>query len=344
MATELENLVELQDVDLELARLRAQLAAIPETLKRIDAQLATARKRVEDIRVAIKAGEGEKRQHEQDIRSLNEMIVKFRGQSSSIKNNEQYKALLSEIAHAEAEIAGHEEKIIEVLVKSDALQVELAAAEAALKAESVEIDRQKQAAEKLGDADREAIARGQERSRKLRAGVDETLLASYDRVLRSRGRALAELIDHRCTACQVMVRPQTLSLVRAADEIVHCDSCGRLLYYIPEHNVKTASANATGITHQAEREWMFVPSMGAKGAFVVFINHKGSATMKAYDAVTGDVIARRVEKNAICASIFAEEIRDARNLFVDEHNLDEQYKERLPQDILDDLRHQLPNV
>jgi predicted nucleic acid-binding Zn-ribbon protein len=344
MPTDLEQLVELQRVDLELARLNAQLAAIPKTIARIDAQLAAARKRVEEARAAIKAGETAKRQYEQEIQSLNEKILKFRGQSSSIKNNEQYKALLSEIAHAEGEIATFEEKILELMLNADSLQSQLHAAEAALKAESAEIELQKAAAEKAGEADRTAAAQAREQSQALRKGVDETLLATYDRILKSRGYAVAEVLEHRCTACQVMLRPQVLSNIRAAQEVVHCDSCGRMLYYLPEHNVKTSAANATGIAHQAEREWMFVPSMGSNGAFAVFINHKGNATMKAYDAVTGEAIARRVEKNAICRKIFAEEIRDARNLFVDESNLEDKYKEQLPPEVLDDLRHQLPKA
>ena len=344
MPTDLEKLVELQAVDLELARLNAQLATIPKTIARIDAQLATARKRVEDARAAIKAGDTAKRQHEQEIQSLNDKILKFRGQSSSIKNNEQYKALLSEIAHAEGEIAGFEEKILEVMMNADSLQSQLAAAEAALKAESAEVERQKIEAEKAGEADRAAAAKAQASSQSLRKGVDDTLLATYDRILKSRGYAVAEVLDHRCTACQVMLRPQVLSNMRAAQEVVHCDSCGRMLYYMPEHNVKTSAINATGIAHQAEREWMFVPSLGANGAFAVFINHKGNATMKAYDAMTGEAIARRVEKNAICQKIFADEMRDARNLFVDEANLEEKYKEQLPPEVLDDLRHQLPKA
>ena len=140
-----------------------------------------------------------------------------------------------------------------------------------------------------------------------------------------------------------MLRPQVLSNVRAAQEVILCDSCGRMMYYVPEHNVKTSAENLTGISHQAEREWMFVPSMGTKGAFVVFINHKGNATMKAYDATTGAAIAKRVEKNAVCQRIFADEIRDARNLFVDEV-LEDKYKEQLPPEVLEDLRHQLPKA
>ena len=342
MLTDLENLVELQKADLELARLNTQLEAIPKTIARIEAQLAASRKRVEDARAAIKAGESAKRGFEQEVGSLNEKIAKFRSQSSSVKTNEQYKALLSEIAHAEGEIAGYEEKILGVMVNADSLQSQLAAAEAALKSESVEVERQKTEATREADTQRAAAAQAQARSRELRKQMDDSLLATYDRVLKSRGFAVAEVLEHRCTACQVLLRPQVLSNIRAGQEVVHCDSCGRILYYVPEHNVKTVATNATGIAHQAEREWMFVPSLGSNGAFAVFINHKGNATMKAYDAVSGEAIVRRVEKNAVCRSIFADEIRDARNLFVDEANLEDKYKERLPPEVLDDLRHQLP--
>lgn len=327
---------------MELSRLNAQLEAMPKTIARIDAQLATARKRVEDSRAAIKAGESAKRQHEQEIRSLNEKIDKFRGQSSSVKNNEQYKALLSEIAHAEGAIGNCEEKILEIMLNADQLQSQLTAAEAALKTETAEVERQKAEAQKAGEADRAAADSARTRGQELRSSVDENLLATYDRILKSRGHAMAEVMEHRCNACQVMLRPQVFSNIRAGQNVVQCDSCGRILYYLPEHNVKVESANNSGIAHQAEREWMFVPSLGSNGAFAVFINHKGNATMKAYDAVTGEAIARRVEKNAICEKIFAEEIRNARNLFVDEADLEEKYKEQLPPEVLDDLRHQLP--
>jgi len=88
---------------------------------------------------------------------------------------------------------------------------------------------------------------------------------------------------------------------------------------------------------------MFVPELGTSGAFAVFSNHRGNATMKAYDAVTGEAIAHRVEKNATYQSIFASELRNARNLFVDQAGVENKFKEQLPQEFLEDLRHQLPN-
>ena len=39
--------------------------------------------------------------------------------------------------------------------------------------------------------------------------------------------------DGKCTACNVMLRPQTYNDVRANDRVIACDSCGRILYYVP---------------------------------------------------------------------------------------------------------------
>jgi hypothetical protein len=49
-----------------------------------------------------------------------------------------------------------------------------------------------------------------------------------------------------------------------------------------------------------------------------------------------------VEKNSLCRQIFAEEMRDARNLFVDDATLEDTHKEQLPLEVLEDMRHQLP--
>ena len=36
-----------------------------------------------------------------------------------------------------------------------------------------------------------------------------------------------------CSACHVRLRPQVFQLVRQNDSIIQCDSCQRILYYIP---------------------------------------------------------------------------------------------------------------
>lgn len=47
------------------------------------------------------------------------------------------------------------------------------------------------------------------------------------------GVAVAEARNGACVACLMTLRPQVMSQVRRADEIVTCDNCNRILYYVP---------------------------------------------------------------------------------------------------------------
>ena len=50
---------------------------------------------------------------------------------------------------------------------------------------------------------------------------------------RRAGIAIAEAKDGICVVCHVRMRPQVFNDVRKNTQIVQCDSCNRILYYIP---------------------------------------------------------------------------------------------------------------
>src|SRR5262249_61919331 len=70
-----------------------------------------------------------------------------------------------------------------------------------------------------------------------RPGVREDLLRHYERVSKFRGSGIAEVRDHKCMGCQVMLRPQTYNEVRSGKETVVCDSCQRILYFNPKEEL-----------------------------------------------------------------------------------------------------------
>ncbi len=45
--------------------------------------------------------------------------------------------------------------------------------------------------------------------------------------------AVAEARDGICTICHVRLRPQVFNPVRRNDEILQCDNCNRILYFVP---------------------------------------------------------------------------------------------------------------
>ena len=56
----------------------------------------------------------------------------------------------------------------------------------------------------------------------------------YERVRKGRkGVAVAEVVEGRCTACYILLRPQYFQDVKRTESILFCESCQRILYYNP---------------------------------------------------------------------------------------------------------------
>ena len=234
MNPELQKLMELQQVDARIAALRAEVAALPKEVAAIEAKLAGSKAKVETAQTSIKTDEGARRKHESDIKDQQEKISKYRDQSLKVKTNQEYKALLTEIEHAEKEIARLEDKILEIMVAADTRKETLKQAEATLKADTAENEKEKEHARKQTAEDEKALAELTEQRKQLRGGIDDDTLRHYDRVLKLRGSALAAVHDDQmCSVCRVILRPQVYQDVMKGEEILACDSCQRILYFVP---------------------------------------------------------------------------------------------------------------
>lgn len=234
MTSDLQNLIELQQIDSQIAALRAEIAALPKHVAAIEAKLAGSKAKVEVALAAGKADEGARRKHESDIQDQQQKISKYRDQSLNVKTNEEYRALMHEIQFAETAIAKLEDKILEIMVAADSRKEALKKAEAELKADTAENEREKEDARQRRAADENALAELTVKRDALRVGVSENMLYHYDRVLKSRGTALAAVYENEmCSACAVLLRPQVFQEVMSNEQFMTCDYCKRILYYVP---------------------------------------------------------------------------------------------------------------
>ncbi len=229
MNPDLARAIELERTDREIARLRQEVAALPARVAAIEQKLAASKAHLEAARAAIKNGEAQRRKHEADIQGQQQKISKYRDQSLEVKTNEQYRALLHEIQFAERAIREAEDRILELMVGAEEQDKLARAAEAELKAETAEIEKEKAAARAITAEDEKQLAVWNAKRDELRKGMDPGVLAHYDRVLKLRGSAVAQARDHKCMACNVMLRPQTYNDVTSNEQVIMCDSCGRIL-------------------------------------------------------------------------------------------------------------------
>jgi hypothetical protein len=72
----------------------------------------------------------------------------------------------------------------------------------------------------------------------------------YERVRKARkGIGVAEVIDGRCSACNLALRLQLFQELKRGDEIMACENCQRILYYNPPVKLE----DLTGETAQVAR-------------------------------------------------------------------------------------------
>jgi predicted nucleic acid-binding Zn-ribbon protein len=235
MNSDLQNLIELEKVDRETARLSDEVSALPKRIAEIEHKLSDAKAQVEQAKNAIRMQDSRRRQHESEIQSLQSKISKFRDQSLDVKTNEQYKALMHEIQFAEQEIRKNEDKILEIMEGNELLERQVKATESELKTQSAAVEKEKSEARILTEQDEKKLAELKAERLRLREGIGEGALATYDRVARARKTGLAEARSQLCGACHVMLRPQTWNDLKSAEKLITCESCGRILYYDPAH-------------------------------------------------------------------------------------------------------------
>jgi len=255
MTSDLKNLIDLQQIDAQIASLRAEIAALPRHVAEIEKKLAGSKAKVEAAQAAAKADEAARKKHESDIQDQQQKISKYRDQSLNVKTNQEYRALMDEIKFAEEKIAASEDKILEIMVAADGRKETQKKAEAELKADTAENEHEKEEARRRTAADEKELVELASRRDALRSGISEDVLRHYDRLLKLRGSGLAAVRDDQmCSACSVMLRPQVFQDVLKNEQFLTCDTCKRILYYVPpppkpEDEVKTSNSPAPAIAN-----------------------------------------------------------------------------------------------
>jgi uncharacterized protein len=248
-------LLELQSLDLQLNDLRARLARFPQRLADIEARIQTAKADVDTSKAAQLRALKERKKYEMDVEQWKERVRKYKDQGSLVKTNEAYRALQHEIQLAEAEIAKAEDRLLEQMVAGEEYDRRIKASEKSVK--EIEamtgVERSKIEAEKT--AVEKSLAELNAERERTASGISENLLDHYTRIARKHnGIALAEIRDETCSACGMMVRPHVIQELRRSgnEEMFHCETCTRILYYREPSVSAEAAAASTSASSSGE--------------------------------------------------------------------------------------------
>jgi uncharacterized protein len=246
---ELEQLIALQNTDTSIRRLQADIEAIPRRRAEIDNEFDQRAFEIRALETRRDEALRERARLEAEVEETRAHAIRADRNLMSAQNEHEYTAAIREADAARKHISQLETQVLEkmeIIEQTEAVLKEREPEIANLRAEMEA--RTKAFDEQTRTQTEELAARRSERERLL-ATLPKQMSALYNRIsARIRdGIAVAEARNGSCTACFMALRPQVMAEVRRGDEVITCDNCSRILYYVPE-----AARGAAGAAKQPE--------------------------------------------------------------------------------------------
>lgn len=235
------RLLDLQDLDTKLGQLAHRRRGVPQIaeLAELDTQAAALRDREVAIRTAVSDLEREQAKADADVAQVRDRINRDKAllATGSVASARQLEDLQHEVDSLAKRVAALEDAELEVMEKLEEAQSRAAA----VAADMARLSAAREAAERARDAafadvDAEVDRVQAERARVV-ADIPADLLTLYDKVRAdSGGVGAAPLHRARCQGCQLTLTPADLGRIRgeAADEVVRCEECRRILVRTPD--------------------------------------------------------------------------------------------------------------
>ncbi len=224
-------LIELQEFDSKLSKLRRNKKSMPLQLEAIRNRIEEKKQDIQSAEEEIKAVKIEIKGKELELHNAEDGIKKFQQQLLQIKTNKEYKALLVEIGGKKADNSCIEDDILDLMDKLDQKELRLNRGKDSLKEIEKKFQQEEARIKKEMQRVEEAIKEEEVKREKIAVKVDSNVLSVYTRLINNQdGLAIVPVIDGACGGCHLSLRPQTINEIKRAQDLVTCERCSRIFY------------------------------------------------------------------------------------------------------------------
>ncbi len=226
-----EALLKLQTIDLRIRELETRLALLPKEMETLKGKRDAAVAEVAAAANAAKKIELNRKSVESEIEKLNGENKKLQQQSSMVKKNTEYQAMLGTIALNNKKIGELESRELELMDEFEEAKKAYRKLrqnnEAAVNAIRAEFD---ELVAFAGDLKKEIAQLKAERPADVR-GVDAETLARYNRLLNAKDgiAPLVKVENEICGSCHLRVTRQAMTNMQKG-AVTSCENCMHFIY------------------------------------------------------------------------------------------------------------------
>jgi predicted nucleic acid-binding Zn-ribbon protein len=230
-----EALLVLQERDARVSTLTAELDALPDQIAAVEHEVAARTAKFDQVKTSTRQIEADRKKIDLDVQSKQTAISRYRSQQQQTRKNEEFAALNHEIEHAEKEISALEDTELELMEAYDKGLASVAEAQKELLVFQEKAKHKKADLEKRSGVLSAELITAEQKQAEAEKAVPEDDLPRYRRILKSKKDvAIVPIRGGACGGCHMKLTPNTVISARAADHLVSCDNCGRLVYWLEE--------------------------------------------------------------------------------------------------------------
>ena len=243
MKAELEQLIALQNADTNIRRLQAEIEAIPRRRAEIEKEFDQRAFEIRELERQRDEARTERVRLEAEAQEQKERAERAERNLMSSKKQEEYTAAIRETDAARKHISQLETQILEKMETFEQAVNKLKEREPEMARLSAELQERIKEFEEQTRTQQEQLEVNRKERERLIATLPKNMSMLYNRIsARIRdGIAVAEARNSSCTACFMSLRPQVMAEIRRGDDVIICDNCNRILYWVPKEAAQKES-------------------------------------------------------------------------------------------------------
>lgn len=228
---QLAQLYHLQKNDSKLDEIKVMKGELPMEVSDFEDDLVGLNTRKSRLLDSINEIDEDIKNHNNNIKESEALIVKYEKQLDKVKNNREFDALNKEIELQRLEIQLSEKRIKEANVSKAAKGESLKNIEEKIAVRQKELKVKKDELESIIEKTEKEEDKLIKDSAKQRKEIEPRLLKAYDKIRSSyrNGLAVAVVSRESCGGCFNKIPPQKQIEIGMMKHIVACEHCGRIL-------------------------------------------------------------------------------------------------------------------